>query len=85
MQVSFYVSSGADVELARDSEGQSAGSLKQTNELNNSNGIKFTSEDQNPGGDLEKVTLKVLGMTCASCVATIEKNVSKVEGSAIYY
>lgn len=30
--------------------------------------------------DLEKVTLKVTGMTCASCVASIETNISKVEG-----
>ncbi|XP_067944060.1 copper-transporting ATPase 1-like isoform X2 [Watersipora subatra] len=28
----------------------------------------------------EKVTLKVVGMTCASCVANIERNLSKVKG-----
>lgn len=30
--------------------------------------------------DLEKCFLRVSGMTCASCVATIEKNLMKVEG-----
>ena len=30
--------------------------------------------------DLEKCFLRVTGMTCASCVATIEKNLMKVEG-----
>ncbi|XP_061164353.1 copper-transporting ATPase 1-like [Saccostrea echinata] len=34
----------------------------------------------NPDDDLEKCFLRVTGMTCASCVATIEKNLLKVEG-----
>ncbi|KAH9495205.1 ATPase Cu transporting protein 7A [Bulinus truncatus] len=41
-----------------------------------------TQESSKPevDGDLEKIFLKISGMTCASCVATIEKNVSKMEG-----
>ncbi|KAH9495203.1 ATPase Cu transporting protein 7A [Bulinus truncatus] len=39
------------------------------------------SKKGNDGGeDLEKCFLKISGMTCASCVATIEKNVSKMDG-----
>lgn len=30
--------------------------------------------------ELDKVIIKVTGMTCASCVANIEKNLSKEEG-----
>ncbi|HBK67761.1 MAG TPA: P-type ATPase, K/Mg/Cd/Cu/Zn/Na/Ca/Na/H-transporter, partial [Firmicutes bacterium] len=29
---------------------------------------------------MKKETIKVTGMTCASCVRAIERNVSKVEG-----
>ena len=30
--------------------------------------------------EYEKCYLKISGMTCASCVATIEKNIGKIEG-----
>lgn len=35
--------------------------------------------------DLEKCFLRVSGMTCASCVATIEKNLMKVQGKNFFY
>lgn len=34
--------------------------------------------------DLEKCFLRVSGMTCASCVATIEKNLMKVHGKNFF-
>jgi len=30
--------------------------------------------------EIEKISLPVEGMTCASCVARVEKSISKVEG-----
>jgi hypothetical protein len=33
--------------------------------------------------ELEKVHLKVTGMTCASCVANIERHLMKVEGETL--
>ena len=35
--------------------------------------------------EFEKCYLKVTGMTCASCVATIEKNIGKIEGLLSHY
>ena len=42
-------------------------------------GVRFDSEVDD-AGDLEKCFLTVKGMTCASCVATIEKNINRMEG-----
>ena len=39
------------------------------------------SEDEDD--DLEKCHFTVTGMTCASCVASIERNLLKLEGKAI--
>jgi len=33
--------------------------------------------------EYDKCFLKVTGMTCASCVATIEKNLAKMEGEPL--
>jgi len=40
--------------------------------------LRFAPADD----EVEKVSIKVVGMTCASCVANIEKNISKVEGES---
>ena len=32
------------------------------------------------GGESEKCSIKIVGMTCASCVNNIEKTISKAEG-----
>ncbi|XP_064610075.1 copper-transporting ATPase 1-like isoform X2 [Liolophura sinensis] len=46
---------------------------------NGRNSVRFNKEVMDDS-DLEKCFLRVTGMTCASCVATIEKNLLKVEG-----
>lgn len=42
--------------------------------------VSFRKSGAGVDDDLEKCFLRVSGMTCASCVATIEKNLMKVEG-----
>lgn len=42
--------------------------------------VSFRKVGNDVDDDLEKCFLRVTGMTCASCVATIEKNLLKVEG-----
>lgn len=46
--------------------------------------VRLASDNQQMAGaaaeELEKVVIKVGGMTCASCVASIERNIRKVEG-----
>ena len=68
--------------LATDSEKEQSCSLKRrkANGAVDFNDAKISSYDPQTGKELEKVTLKVLGMTCASCVSSIERNISKVEG-----
>lgn len=39
-------------------------------------GVKDDDDDE----DLEKCFLHITGMTCSSCVSSIEKNLKKVEG-----
>ncbi|XP_041357192.1 copper-transporting ATPase 1-like [Gigantopelta aegis] len=49
--------------------------------LSPSSSVKFhKSDDDIEMAEYEKCYLKVSGMTCASCVATIEKNIGKIEG-----
>ncbi|XP_041356839.1 LOW QUALITY PROTEIN: copper-transporting ATPase 1-like [Gigantopelta aegis] len=42
--------------------------------------VKFQKNGDIEVEEFEKCYLKVTGMTCASCVATIEKNIGKIEG-----
>ena len=45
--------------------------------------IIVTSFSSPTDADFKKVTVKVTGMTCTSCVSSIEKNVGRVEGNIV--
>ncbi|XP_052796287.1 copper-transporting ATPase 1-like isoform X2 [Mya arenaria] len=55
---------------------KSAGSLQIDSQMGTARYRPGTNEDE----EFDKCFLKVTGMTCASCVATIEKNLLKLEG-----
>jgi len=40
----------------------------------------MTATSQEPGGQLRTVNLSIGGMTCASCVARVEKKLNKLDG-----
>ena len=37
-------------------------------------------ESKNPEGKIERIDLPIIGMSCASCAAKIEKGLARVEG-----
>ena len=57
----------------------SNGSLQVESKLGTVRYKPGTNEDE----EFDKCYLKVTGMTCASCVSTIEKNLIKVEGQLL--
>lgn len=44
---------------------------------------KGVKDDDDDDEDLEKCFLHITGMTCSSCVSSIEKNLKKVEGEKV--
>ena len=63
-------------------EGPSHRSISNVDISASSSSVRF-SKKTDEADDYDKCFLTIKGMTCASCVANIEKNINKMEGEDV--